>query len=320
MKDRPHVILFWVVVGALTLVAIMLAAPAFAAVAGEWRVNLIRGSSGTFATLRAQTQEEAWRLCGYLIAAQPPSATTWTCQTPRYVARVEPDPTPTCDPLPDPVTEQRQCPEGTVGTWPQTQAYIREPYPLCQSAGPWVPVEPPSGACTVPPPPPPPTGEWTHCANQNERCAFTGTRTVRYGAIDENGVERFEQRDFTGGMVCNNAGFGMNPAPDLLKTCSIRSAVTPPPPPTEPPPTGTGAALLDWRPPLQNVDDTPADLTGFRVRYGRSADSLNQVAEVGPVTTYTVTGLATGSWLFAVSALSASGESEQSNVAAKVVQ
>jgi hypothetical protein len=313
MRVRPHVIVLWVLVGVLAVVAIMLAAPAFAAVVGEWRVNLIRGSSGTFETLRGQTQDEAWQLCNYLIAAQPPSATTWTCQTPRYVARVEADPTPTCDPLPAPVTETRQCPEGTVGTWIQTQAYIREPYPLCRSTVPWVPVEPPSGACTVPPPPPP-TGEWIECATQGQRCEFAGTRRVRYG-IDTRWIER----EATGGITCDSPSFGGNPASGALKTCQLRGSVTPPPPDDPPPPTGTGTALLNWMAPAQNVDGTPATLTGFRVRYGRSADNLNQVAEAGPVTTYTVTALASGTWYFGVAALSASGESEQSNVATKVV-
>jgi hypothetical protein len=312
MRVRPHVIVLWVLVGVLALVAIMLAAPAFAAVVGEWRVVLLRGTS-TQATITGATEQEAWDSCIRRIAAQPPGTSTWTCQTPRYVARVEADPTPTCDPLPAPVTETRQCPEGTVGTWSQTQAYISEPYPLCRSTGPWVPAEPPSGACTVPPPPPP-TGEWIECATQGQRCEFTGTRRVRYG-IDTRWIER----DATDGITCDSTSFGGNPASGALKTCQLRGSAEPPPT-DPPPPTGTGTALLNWMAPAQNTDDTPATLTGFRVRYGRSADSLNQVAEAGPVTTYTVTALVPGTWYFGVAALSASGESEQSNVATKVVQ
>jgi hypothetical protein len=314
MKVRPHVIVLWVLVWALALVAIMLAAPAFAAVVGEWRVNLLRGST-TFATITGQSAQQAWDLCILRIGAQPPSTTQWTCQTPRYVARVEADPTPTCDPLPAPVTETRQCPEGTVGTWSQTQAYISEPYPLCRSTGPWVPAEPPSGACTAPPPPPPPpTGEWIECATQGQRCEFTGTRLVRYG-IDTRWIER----EATGGIMCDSPSFGGNPASGALKTCQLRGTVTPPPP-DPPPPTGTGTALLNWMAPAQNTDGTPATLTGFRIRYGRSADSLNQVAEVGPVTTYTVTALASGTWYFGVAAVSGIGESAVSNIASKEVQ
>jgi hypothetical protein len=107
-------------------------------------------------------------------------------------------------------------------------------------------------------------------------------------------------------------------------TITIASAgPTQPPPPSEPPPTepptGTGTARLNWTPSTHNTDGTPATLTGFRIRYGRVADNLAQTAEVGPVATYTVTGLASGAWFFGVSAVSASGEGAQSNIATKVV-
>jgi hypothetical protein len=173
-------------------------------------------------------------------------------------------------------------------------------------------------ACTVEPPP---TGDWTHCANQGDTIcgdpvgAYTGTRTVRFVADT-----RWVERELSSGGICNSTTFGgINPAPGALKTCQVRAGTSEPPPPPDPPSTGTGTALLNWTPSAQNVDGTPATLTGFRIRYGRSADSLNQVAEVGPVTTYTVTALASGTWYFGVAAVSGIGESAVSNIASKVV-
>ena len=65
---------------------------------------------------------------------------------------------------------------------------------------------------------------WTHCAAENEVCAFSGTATVRYGA---NGV--FATTTFTNGVSCSNAVFG-DPIPGVFKSCDIAGGGPPPPP------------------------------------------------------------------------------------------
>jgi hypothetical protein len=83
----------------------------------------------------------------------------------------------------------------------------------------------------APPPPPPPPSDWTFCANEWERCSFTGTQEVRYGA---NGTFT-APRTFTDGVECTNAVFG-DPLPGVLKHCERRAPSSPPPPPPPPPP------------------------------------------------------------------------------------
>jgi len=80
----------------------------------------------------------------------------------------------------------------------------------------------------------------------------------------------------------------------------------------------SGTATLDWTPPTQNSDgSTLANLAGYRIHYGSSADNLSQTIEVSNpgLTAYTVNNLASGTWYFGVTAYSASGtESAMSGV------
>jgi hypothetical protein len=81
-------------------------------------------------------------------------------------------------------------------------------------------------------------GAWEFCANENETCAFTGTREVRYGA---NGLYAYYTA--TDGYPCTNAVFG-DPAPNMGKHCDARdTAVTPPPDPAQ---VGSWSALQTW--------------------------------------------------------------------------
>lgn len=74
---------------------------------------------------------------------------------------------------------------------------------------------------------------WTKCAKEGGSCAFTGTRTVRYGA---NGL--FAKGVFSGSAACNNSVFG-DPAYGLTKTCEYgaptSNTTTPAPTPTPAP-------------------------------------------------------------------------------------
>jgi hypothetical protein len=63
----------------------------------------------------------------------------------------------------------------------------------------------------------PAESEWSHCATEGGRCEFTGTRQVRYGG---NGKFTLP-RTFTGGVACNNATFGIDPAPNVVKQCQV---------------------------------------------------------------------------------------------------
>ena len=64
---------------------------------------------------------------------------------------------------------------------------------------------------------PPPSTGWTFCANEYERCTFTGTKEVRYGA---NGTFT-APLVFSNGVTCTNAIFG-DPLPGANKRCEYR--------------------------------------------------------------------------------------------------
>ena len=86
-----------------------------------------------------------------------------------------------------------------------------------------------------------------------------------------------------------------------------------------PPP--VGAALLSWQAPSTRTDGSAlADLQGYRIKYGLAPDQLRCLVEIrNPgVTTWKVTGLATGTWYFAVVSFdSGFVESELSGVVSK---
>lgn len=165
--------------------------------------------------------------------------------------------------------------------------------------------------CTVPDP-----TAWTHCANQGELCPFTGTRHLRYGA-DTRWVERDVVAE-NGGWVCDNR-LG-NPAVGVTKTCQLQGAVMPP---TDPPPdTGTGTARVhSWNSPTTNTDGTAAQVTGFRIVYGRApAELVSSVEVLDPASrSYIVTQLGAGTWYFAIMAVASGNASGISNVVQKTV-
>jgi Putative Ig domain len=86
---------------------------------------------------------------------------------------------------------------------------------------------------------------------------------------------------------------------------------------------GNGTAELQWAPPVQNHDGSPAiDLAGYRVYFGQSPDALNNTTTLlgGQNSRYLVTGLTTGTWYFAVSTVAANGaESELSEIGSKTI-
>jgi hypothetical protein len=87
--------------------------------------------------------------------------------------------------------------------------------------------------------------------------------------------------------------------------------------------TQVGSATLTWQAPTQNTDGTSlANLAGYFIVYGKSADALTQTVDLKnpSLTTYVVEPLSSGTWYFAVKAYTSNGaESEKSNVATKTI-
>jgi hypothetical protein len=83
----------------------------------------------------------------------------------------------------------------------------------------------------------------------------------------------------------------------------------------------SGSATLNWTPPTQNMDGSPlSDLSGYIIFYGTNPSSLSQQISLSDpsLSTYVVPGLSTGTWYFAVKAVTSSGvDSGFSNTASK---
>jgi hypothetical protein len=81
--------------------------------------------------------------------------------------------------------------------------------------------------------------EWTHCAGEDVRCEFSGTKEVRYGV-----EPAYVYQVHTDGVMCSNDVFG-DPLVGALKSCSYRDQQTG----SAPPPDGechwpSGACLV----------------------------------------------------------------------------
>jgi len=81
----------------------------------------------------------------------------------------------------------------------------------------------------TPTPTPTPEAGWTFCGTEDQRCSFTGTRRVRYGA---NGT--YNYGTYTDGVNCSYLIFG-DPLVGTYKQCSYGEAITPTPTPTPTP-------------------------------------------------------------------------------------
>ena len=85
----------------------------------------------------------------------------------------------------------------------------------------------------------------------------------------------------------------------------------------------SGTATLTWVAPTTNTDGSPVTpLSGFTIYYGTSASTLTQsvVVSGATTTTYEITGLASGTWYFAVAADAADGtQSAMSSVGSKTI-
>jgi spore coat protein U-like protein len=61
------------------------------------------------------------------------------------------------------------------------------------------------------------TATYEFCANENQMCNFSGTRTVRYGANNS-----FVTRTLSNGVHCSNGTFG-DPIFGVVKRCELLS-------------------------------------------------------------------------------------------------
>jgi hypothetical protein len=93
-------------------------------------------------------------------------------------------------------------------------------------------------------------------------------------------------------------------------------------PATAPPP-ATGSATLSWTPPTENDDGTPiTGLAGYHIYYGTNANALTTTVTLSSATdtSYVVSGLASGTYYFAVVAYNTAGmDSPNSNVVSKTI-
>jgi hypothetical protein len=89
-----------------------------------------------------------------------------------------------------------------------------------------------------------------------------------------------------------------------------------------PPP--AGSAQLNWKPPTANTNGSAlTDLAGVRIFYGNSPSSLSHSVQVAgsSATTYTISGLAAGTWYFGAQAYTTTGiSSAMSSIVSKAVQ
>jgi Fibronectin type III domain len=119
-------------------------------------------------------------------------------------------------------------------------------------------------------------------------------------------------------------GVGVSPA---SATASATSAAPPatsapaaPAPPASP---TTGSATLSWSVPTENTNGTPVtDLAGYHIYYGTSEGAWTSTITVleATETSYVVSGLAPGTYYFAVVAFNSAGEdSPESNIASKTI-
>jgi hypothetical protein len=87
--------------------------------------------------------------------------------------------------------------------------------------------------------------------------------------------------------------------------------------------TNSGSAALTWTLPTQNTDGTAlTNLAGFKIYYGTDPAALNQTATITSATqtSFTVNGLSTGTWYFAISSYDTSNvQSDHSGTASKLV-
>ncbi|WP_235949567.1 fibronectin type III domain-containing protein [Paenibacillus glycinis] len=156
------------------------------------------------------------------------------------------------------------------------------------------------------------TANWVFCAGENNTCAFSGTKEVRYGASGS-----YNYGTFTNSVYCGNSTFG-DPISGAYKTCEVNmggsgggggdtQAPTAPGALTSPSKTATSVSL-SWSASTDNVG-----VTGYEVYNGVS------LAGTTSGTSFTVSGLSAGTaYTFTVKAKDAAGNASAASSALAV--
>ena len=88
--------------------------------------------------------------------------------------------------------------------------------------------------------------------------------------------------------------------------------------------TADTTATISWAAPTANTDGSKiSDLSGYKIDYGNVPTSLTQTVTISDatLTSYTIQGLATGTWYFAVTDFTTSGgASDPSPIVSKTIQ
>jgi len=117
-------------------------------------------------------------------------------------------------------------------------------------------------------------------------------------------IDRSQSAD-SSASASSVATVASNTAPATATTTPPSSTKT-----TTPIKTINGVATLDWQPPTENSDGTIlTNLAGYTVYYGTDRNNLSKSVKVSNpgLASYTVTGLTSGTWYFAVTSYSADG-------------
>lgn len=122
-------------------------------------------------------------------------------------------------------------------------------------------------ACFIRDPSPQGPSGYTYCAHETERCSFTGTKDLAYGA---DGQWRWKT-GVANGIDCTSAAFGGDPISGTVKACFTKDTA-PPPPPDEGPTGFTWCA----------AENTRCAFTGSKeVAYGANGQFTNKFAANG---------------------------------------
>lgn len=239
------------------------------------------------------------QLTSFSASFQPPTCVATHNYIATYVTSTV-EPTPTCTVQPS--TETRTCPAGTSGTWSQTSTV--GPYPGCVVT--WTPSSPPADRC---PPVQQPTGPvlslsivnqlevhlaWsgqTSRAYSLEKCRGSGCTNFAHVACPQltqfidvlpaGATARYRVR---GASEINCTGT-FTPYSSIQQV-TVGGVVAP------------GEAYLSWTPGAVNES---GPIAGYYIVYGGTPNLDRQIIVDNPSTTrYTVTGLAAGTWYFAV--------------------
>jgi hypothetical protein len=261
-------------------------------------------SEGSRRPIPPRTSESWVNSCvaqtSYSSSFQPPTCIATHNFLASYVTPTAPPP-PVCSETPS--TETRTCPPGTSGTWSQTSTVSA--YPQCAVT--WAPSSPPPDRC---PPIVVPTAPvvtlsvdqlivsitWSGAVPNRsyalEKCrgaACTNfaplacTSSSSYSdPLPAGATARYRVRGMSESGCTGTAGPFSN-APQVTMGGS---------------PTPIGTAELRWTPGAVNAS---GPIAGFYVVYGTTPNLDRQIiVQGGDRTTYTVTGLAAGTWYFAV--------------------